>query len=93
MSALCAALWVVLGWAEFWAWQPFVCVGNGSDHAVPGGSCTGLGWGRSAWLYGGSSLDLSSHWGSSLFLCNGMAVPWELLDMSTLNQREKEHPQ
>lgn len=42
---------------------------------------------------GRSSLDLSSHWGSSLFLCGGIAVPWELLDIFTPNQGEKEHPQ
>lgn len=39
MSALCALLWVLLGWTEFWAWQPFVCVGNRSDQAGVGQEC------------------------------------------------------
>lgn len=30
------------GWAELWAWQPFVCVGSRSDQAGMGQECSAL---------------------------------------------------
>lgn len=77
---LCVPQWVLLGWAEFWAWQPFVCVENRSDQAGMGQECSAL------WKEQPRS---AQPLGFLLFLCNGMAVPWELLDRSALTQGEK----
>lgn len=70
--------WILLGWAEFWALQPFVCVENRSDQAGMEQECSAL------WKEQPRSAQ-----GFLLFLCNGMAVPWELLDRSALTQGGK----